>query len=73
MNEPLTYTVEQTAQLLGIGRGLAYDGVRSGDIPSVRIGRRVLIPRHALLSLLNAKNIGGDAPVGTAPDDRETA
>jgi excisionase family DNA binding protein len=47
-----TLTVEEAAKLLGIGRGLAYEGVRDGSIPSVRIGRRVLVPRARLLALL---------------------
>jgi excisionase family DNA binding protein len=40
------------AQLLGISRGHAYVAVRDGDIPSVRIGRRLLVPTHALRALL---------------------
>jgi excisionase family DNA binding protein len=50
--EPLTLTVEQAAELLGISRGLAYEAVRAGDIPSIRIGRRLLVPRARLLELL---------------------
>src|SRR5688500_12347361 len=49
---PLTLTVEQTAKLMGLSRGSAYEAVRTGQIPSLRIGRRVLIPKHALLQLL---------------------
>ena len=36
------------AKLLGISRMTAYAAVRDGTIPSVRIGRRVLISRAAL-------------------------
>jgi len=54
MNEPLVLTVEQAARLLGISRGLAYEGVRRGDIVSLRIGRRILIPRARLLELVGA-------------------
>jgi len=32
-------TVEQLADILGIGRNQAYDAVRSGTIPALRIGR----------------------------------
>jgi hypothetical protein len=39
---PPILTVEQTAKLLGISRGLAFTAARSGDIPSIRIGRRIL-------------------------------
>ena len=42
--ECLTITVEKTAKALNISRGAAYEGVRRGDIPSFRVGRRILIP-----------------------------
>lgn len=48
----LTYTVEEVARKLGICRNSAYAAVESGDIPSVRIGRRRLVPRAALERLL---------------------
>ena len=48
----LTLTVEETAKVLGIGRQLAYDRVKTGEIPVVKIGRRLLVPRRALAKLL---------------------
>jgi excisionase family DNA binding protein len=48
----LTLTVEETAKLLGIGRKQSYEGVATGDIPSIRIGRRILVPRVALEQML---------------------
>jgi len=50
--ERVTFTVEETAKLLGIGRQLAYDRVKTGEIPVVKIGRRLLVPRRALEKLL---------------------
>jgi excisionase family DNA binding protein len=47
-----TVTVEQAAEILGVSRSLAYEAVRNGRIPSLRIGRRWLIPRQALERLL---------------------
>jgi excisionase family DNA binding protein len=38
--------------LLGISRGLAYEAVRTGALPSLRVGRRILIPTARLLALL---------------------
>lgn len=49
---PPILTVEQTAKLLGISRGLAFTAVRAGDIPSIRIGRRILVPRDRLRQML---------------------
>ncbi len=53
--ERLTYTVSEVAQLLGISRGSAYNHVRSGDIPSITIGGRIVVPRRAIDELLNVE------------------
>jgi excisionase family DNA binding protein len=50
--ECLTFTVDEAAALLGLSRNLAYAAVASGEIPSVKIGRRILVPRTALERLL---------------------
>jgi excisionase family DNA binding protein len=50
----MTYSVQEVAQLLGISRGAAYEAVASGQIPSIRIGRRLLVPRASLNRLLNS-------------------
>ena len=47
-----TITVEQTAQLLGLGRTAAYDAARRGDFPTRRLGRRIVVPVPALLEWL---------------------
>lgn len=62
-NERLTLSVAEAAELLGISRGTAYECVRTGEIPSVNFGRRVLIPRRRLEALLNAQ----------PPDNNEAA
>jgi excisionase family DNA binding protein len=51
--EPVTYTVEEVAAMLGIARGKAYEHVRNGEIPSIRMGRRLLIPRARFHTWLN--------------------
>jgi excisionase family DNA binding protein len=50
--EKLTLTVDEAAKILGIGRQLAYDRVKTGEIPVIKIGRRLLVPRAALEKLL---------------------
>jgi excisionase family DNA binding protein len=52
--EGLTMTVEEAAAALGISRGLAYQAAHDGSIPTIRIGRRLLVPRRALERLLGA-------------------
>ncbi len=64
-SRPLTLSVAEAARLLGIGRNSAYEAVRRGEIPSIRIGRRVLIPRTALMVLLEC---GWDTQRGTDRD-----
>lgn len=44
----LGYSIEEFAQLVGIGRTLAYQAALRGEIPTRRIGRRLIVPRVAL-------------------------
>lgn len=61
MNEPMslppTLTPEELLATEGwrLGRSATYDAIKRGEIPSVRIGRRILIPREALERLLSGK------------------
>jgi len=52
MEDKLTLSVEEAAKVLGIGRNLCYDRVKTGEIPVIKIGRRLLVPRRALEKLL---------------------
>lgn len=47
-----TLTVPEAGKILGIGRSVAYEAARSGQIPTIRVGRRILVPRFALERLL---------------------
>lgn len=47
-----TYTMVEAARLLGIGRTVAYEAARQGQIPTIRVGRRLLVPRAALERML---------------------
>lgn len=53
--KPAVMTVEEAAKILRISRGSAYEAARSGDIPTVRIGKRILVPRARLLKLLRGE------------------
>jgi excisionase family DNA binding protein len=48
VEDRLVFTVEEAAQLLGISRSFAYEAVQRREIPSMRIGRRILVPKAAL-------------------------
>lgn len=52
--EKLTISVEEAAQLLGIGRGTAYELARNGQLPTLKLGRRLLVPKAALEKMLTA-------------------
>ena len=52
MPTKLTYTVPEVAVLLGISRTTAYECVRRGEIPSLTLGRRILITHAQLEQLL---------------------
>lgn len=56
--ERLTLSVEEAAHVLGIGRGLAYELARTGQIPVVRLGRRMVVPRAQLEAMLTSGGAG---------------
>jgi excisionase family DNA binding protein len=60
-NERATVTVGEAARILGIGRAAAYEGVRLGRIPAIRISlRRIVVPKRALENLLTTAAVGAD-------------
>jgi excisionase family DNA binding protein len=48
----MTISVEETASLLGVSRWLAYDQIQRGELPAVRVGRRLRVPVRPLLALV---------------------
>jgi excisionase family DNA binding protein len=51
-----TVSVDEAARMIGISRALAYDAVGRGEIPTIRIGRRLLVPRAQLAAMLDRDN-----------------
>ena len=49
---PRVLTVDEAAEILRISRGQAYRGVKTGEIPSISVGKRVMVPTARLLALL---------------------
>ena len=60
--EKQTLTVAEAARVMGIGLTKAYESVRSGRIPSVRFGRKYLIPRGALARMLESETRWAASP-----------
>ena len=52
-----TLNVEEARRWLGISRSLAYQMVREGTIPSIRLGRRILISKRALEDMLERPSL----------------
>ncbi len=61
VEDRLVFTVEEAAQLLAISRSFAYEAVQRGDIPSMRIGRRILVPKAALQRFLEQAGDAADS------------
>lgn len=51
-SERLTYNVSEAAKLLGLSKNSAYQACLRGEIPYLKIGKRILIPRVQLERLL---------------------
>jgi excisionase family DNA binding protein len=49
-----TIKIEEAAKILGISRNTAYEAVKSGQLPTVKIGRRFLVPKAALERMLES-------------------
>ena len=54
LDDRVTLTIGETASLLGLGRTATYEAARRGQIPSRRLGRRLVVPVPALLEWLSS-------------------
>jgi excisionase family DNA binding protein len=70
MTTPLTYSVEEAARLLGVSRGVGYEAARRGQLPTIRLGRRLLVPKIALERMLGITE--DERPEATTPGARTT-
>ena len=46
------HSVEDLAEAIGLGRQATYEGLRTGKIPSIRVGKNYVIPRAAIAEWL---------------------
>jgi excisionase family DNA binding protein len=65
LSERLTYTVPEAGRLLGLGRNAAYDAANRGDIPTLRIGRLLLVPKIPFHRMLEMTATGSAASAET--------
>jgi len=65
-----TISIEEAGKILGVGRDASYRAVHNGEIPAIKIGRRLRVPRVALQRLLET----GDRPdTSPAPSNAPSA
>jgi excisionase family DNA binding protein len=60
-SQRMALTVEEAAAQLGVSRSLAYELVRSGDLPHIRVGNLVRVPRLALERWIEERMAGRSA------------
>jgi excisionase family DNA binding protein len=70
---PAVLTVEEAAKLLRIGRSAAYEAARRGDIPVIRVGRLLRVPRHRLEALLGISESGSPAEETESAGDQKSS
>ena len=51
--EKLTLNINEVAAALGISRNAAYQACKKGEIPAIRIGKRLLVPKNQLERMLD--------------------
>ncbi len=55
IEKSLTLTVGETSQLLGISVPLVWGMIKRGELPTIRLGRLVRIPRARLMAIVNGE------------------
>ena len=51
--ERKTYKIEEVAEILGIGKASLYAAVRKGELPAIRLGKRIVVSRATIDALLD--------------------
>lgn len=76
----LVYSIVEAGQLLGLSCNASYEAAKRGDIPTIRIGRRVLVPKAPFHRMIEAvpgstsasdKSQCSDVEIATAAGDAE--
>jgi excisionase family DNA binding protein len=67
---PPTVTVTEAADILGISRRSAYRAAAAAELPTIKLGRRLLVPTARLLDLLGLPQTAEPPEGGKKPNDR---
>ena len=65
--EPLLIRAEEAAKLLGLGRSKVFQMIAVGELPVVRMGRSVRVPRAELVRWIESRTAGRADEAGALP------
>lgn len=51
------YTIEEVAKMLGVSKGTAYECVKTGELPHIKLGRRIVVPIASFEKFLNVTSL----------------
>ena len=57
---PPTISVEEAGEILGVSRRSAYRAAENGELPTLRLGRRLVVPTPKLLAMLGLPTDGSE-------------
>ena len=57
--EKQVFSVAEAGKILGLSRNTAYKAAKAGDIPTIKIGSKMLVPMESMRRILS-----GEAPAG---------
>lgn len=57
VSDRATITVEEMARVLNLGRSATYEATRRGELPTRRVGRRLVVPVPALIRWLAGETV----------------
>jgi hypothetical protein len=62
-----TVSVPEAGQVLGLGRDASFRSAKRGEIPTLRLGRKLRVPVPALLTLLGVPQTDSEPGPSTGP------
>lgn len=51
--EQMTYSIEEAAKLIGVSKSFMYKLARNQEVPVLKLGKRLVIPRHKFHEFIN--------------------
>jgi len=69
----LVYSVPEAGRLLGLSRNAAYEAAKRGEIPTLRIGRLLLVPKipfHRMVGVSPVSDHGANGEMSEKESER---